>query len=186
MDRRWFGRRLLFGHRTFDRLGPFLLQNAALIHVRNTGERLLAWIVPIAMADVGHSYFVMLIFTFDKTIESLPRFLSDVARRMMTLNPSHSLKPNELEVVRWLQEFGTSWKLIDSRQELPKTLTEGRSVWFQKGYAKKELLPGGKLTRPYIYIAALQDVPKYIPMVEYTATSDAAFNPAPAPLASPR
>jgi hypothetical protein len=163
----------------------FFYKNHTLIHVRNTGDHLLAWIVPIAMADVGHSYFVMLIFTFDKTIEGLPKFLSDVARRMMTLNPSHS-SPNELEVVRWLQEFGNSWKMISTREELPKTLTDGRSVWFQKGYAKKELLPGGKLTRPYIYIAALQDVPKYIPMVEYPAMSDAVFSPVPAPLASPR
>ncbi len=141
--------------------------NTAYIHIRDTGERLLAWIVPISIADVKHSYFCMLIFTFDKDIANLPIFLKEVSERMMTLNPSHSLKPNELEVVRWLEHFRSSWKMIDSREELPKSITNGRTVWFQKGYAKKELLPGGKLTRPYIYIAALQDNPKYIPMVEY-------------------
>jgi hypothetical protein len=145
----------------------FFYVNTAYTHIRDSGERLLAWIVPIGIADVKHSYFCLLIFTFDKDIANLPNFLSAVSERMMTLNPSHSLKPNELEVVRWLEQFRTSWKMIDSREELPKSITDGRSVWCQKGYAKKELLPGGKLARPYIYIAALRDNSKYIPMVEY-------------------
>lgn len=148
----------------------FFYKNTTYIHIRDNGERLLAWIVPFSMADVGHSYFVMLIFTFDKSIDGLPNFLSGVALRMMKLKPNQALKPNELEVVRWIEQFTSSWKMIDTREQLPMSLTEGRTVWCQKGYAKKSLLPGGKLKLPYIYIAALQEMPKYIPMVEYPTT----------------
>src|SRR5580692_6214434 len=116
----------------------FFYVNTTYNRIRDTGERLMAWIVPVGIADVAHSYFCMFIFTFDKTIGDLPGFLNKVANRMMTLNPNQSLKPNELEVVRWLEQY-TTWKMIHSREELPNTLTDGRSVWCQKGYARKSL-----------------------------------------------
>lgn len=126
-------------------------------YVAEHGERLMAWLLPDWAYPIKDFYLVMVIFTFDKTVPDLPAFLERVMGRMLR-TVVEARTGEEREVARLIRDVG-SFELYTNRHRLPASLTEDREVYCIKTHAKKSLLPGGELSLPYIYIAALPDIP---------------------------
>jgi hypothetical protein len=118
--------------------------------INKNGQRLMAWIVPTSVLEMTNFYLVMVIFSFDESTFGRPGFLEEVAKRMMSLTGKED-SFIEREVRRWVREMD-SFELLTYRLRLPDSLTGGRTVYCTKTYAKKELLPGRRLTYPYIYV----------------------------------
>jgi hypothetical protein len=127
--------------------------------MEDNGRHVMAWLLPGWAHEMDKFYLVMVIYTFDESIDDVPAFLERVMGRIVELHETdRTSNEGEEEVVRLLNEIG-SFELYDKRLQLPRSLTEGRVVYMIKSRARKHLLPDGEITLPFIYVAALPDHP---------------------------
>ncbi|MBI1914576.1 MAG: hypothetical protein HYS12_07535 [Planctomycetes bacterium] len=136
-----------------------------------TGQIVKCWIIRANSSLYRKSLFdapydwADVVFTFETARPNLDQVLLELAQRVASFRPGRDATEDELRVARVM-----SIELPKpSRTPLPTSITGGMKAYMVGTQVMRELLPEGKLTRPYIWAVGLTDNPEGgVVMVPYS------------------
>jgi hypothetical protein len=154
----------LWGRRNWRK---FLAERAKVVE---GGQTVKCWVVRANPSLYRKSLFgdpynwADVVFTFDRDVPDLDRVLTAIAERVRTFRPG----PDATEEERRVASVMSITVPNPSRTPLPPSLTDGLNAYMVATQVMRDLLPEGKLTRPYLWAAGRVDDPEgEVVMVPY-------------------
>jgi hypothetical protein len=153
--------------------------------VARDGQRVKCWVVRANASLYRRSLFgdpynwADVVFTFERDVPDLDRALAAIAQRLVRFRPGPEASVEERRVATVI-----SIKVPNpNRTSLPASLTGGLKAYLVSTQVMRDLLPKGKLTRPYIWASGrVEDSSGEVVMLPYgheeEAEPDATADPA--------
>jgi hypothetical protein len=136
----------------------FRAERAAL--VRN-GQTVKCWVVRANPSLYRKSLFgdpynwADVVFTFERDVPDLDQTLAAIAQRLLSFRPGPEATVEEKRVAQVMSIAVPN----PSRTPLPQSLTGGLKAYLVATQVMRDLLPEGKLTRPFLWAAGVIDDP---------------------------